>query len=313
MKRNNLARLWSLALLLVLLAAVSVAGAQDSKVLVTGISMVGGDIETIDPGLAEASSHIEVINQIFLGLTSQNVINGESELGLATSFEVSDDGKIYTFQMLENVPWVRYNAETDAVEEIKDENGNTRYVTAEDVKYGMLRSLSPETASPYAYVLVPYVEGAEAYNGGSGSADDVKIEVVDTYTITITSPDSVSFTPSIYGLWMSRPQPQWAIEEGGDSWTEPESIATNGPFALKEWNHDESIVVVKNPFWPGTDAVPQSKLDEVVFRFLDPQQQFAEYLAGNMDAIQVPLEEIERARTDAVLSKEFSTGTNPCT
>jgi oligopeptide transport system substrate-binding protein len=312
MKRVN--RFWGLALLLILLiAAVSVVGAQDKKVLVTGLNMVGGDLDTLDPNVAEASKEIAVINQIFIGLTNQDVVTGNPGLGIASGYEVSEDGKTFTFSIIPEIPWVRYNPDTDAVEEVKDDSGNTRYVTAEDVQYGMLRALNPETASPYSYVLLPYVVGAEAYNGGSGSAEDVQISATDTYTLTITAPDAVSFAPSIYGLWVARPVPSWVIDEYGDEWYEAENIATNGPFALKEWNHDENAVIIKNPFWPGTNDIPQPKLDEVDFRFLDPQQQFAEYVAGNLDASQVPLEEIEHVKTDAVLSQEYFNGTQPCT
>ncbi len=306
-------RLIGLSLVLVLALSFGAAGAQDKKVLVTGISMVGGDIPTIDPGIAETSSSIEVINQIFLGLTAQEGTTGDPELGLAESFSVSEDGKTFTFNLLQNVPWVRYNPETDAVEQVMDESGNPRMVTAQDVVYGMLRSLNPDTASPYSYVLVPYIVGAEDFNTNGGETEGVAVKAVDDFTVEITAPDAVSFAPSIYGLWMARPVPQWAIEEGGDSWTEIEYIATNGPFALKEWAHEASITVVKNPFWPGTESVPQAKLDEVVFKFLEQTAQFDEYQAGTMDAISLPLEQIDFVKADATLSAEYVVGTNPCT
>ncbi|MBI5668625.1 MAG: peptide ABC transporter substrate-binding protein [Chloroflexi bacterium] len=299
------------ALLLTLVIGVS---AQDApKSVVTGLHMVGGDLPTIDPHIAETSASIEVVNQIFIGLTNQDATTANMEMGLAESMDVSEDGKTFTFHLMQNVPWVRYNPDTDAVEEVTDENGNVRYVNAQDVVAGIQRALAPETASPYAYVPVPYIVGAAEYNSGDGSWEDVAVKALDDFTVEITSPDAVSFAPSIYGLWVLRPVPTWAVEEGGDSWTEVEYINTNGPYALKEWAHDESITLIKNPFWPGTDAIPQAKIDEVVFRFLDPQQQFAEYLAGTMDAVQVPLEEIERVKADATLSQEYVVGNQPCT
>ncbi|MCA0453790.1 MAG: peptide ABC transporter substrate-binding protein [Chloroflexi bacterium] len=312
-RSRKIMRYMLLAVLAVVLTTSGVLRAQDPKIVSSGISMVGGDLETIDPGLAEASSQIEVINQIFVGLTAQDVVTAESGLGLASSYEVSEDGKTFTFTLMDNVPWVRYNAETDAVEEVTDESGAVRYVTADDVKYGMLRSLNPDTASPYSYVLAPYVVGATEYNAGEGSADDVAITVVDATTLEVTQPDAVPFAISIYGLWMARPVPQWTIEENGDAWTEPEFIYTNGPFALKEWAHDESITLVKNPFWPGSTTVPQAKLDEVTLRFLDPGVQFNEYLAGTIDAVQVPVEAIDQVKADATLSAEYVSGGNPCT
>jgi oligopeptide transport system substrate-binding protein len=322
----------AISLLAFVLGMVS---AQDNaKVLVTGISMVGGDLETIDPGRSETSSSIEVVNQLFVGLTAQNVATGGSVLGLAESYDVSEDGKTFTFKMRQDVPWVRYNADSGAVEELKDDAGNVRFVNAQDVYNGMVRALDPVTASPYAYVLAKYVVNGVEFNTVPAepdpeatvdpeatempaapmvTADQLGIKVVDDFTLEVSSPDPVSFAPSIYGLWVSRPVPSWLIEEYGDSWTEPENIATNGPFALKEWAHEQSLTIIKNPFWPGTDDIPQAKLDEVTFRFLDPTAAFAEYQSGTMDAITIPVEEIERVKADSTLSTEYVTGTTPCT
>jgi len=293
---------------------IGMVSAQDEgKVLVTGISMVGGDIETIDPNLSETSSSIEIVNQIFVGLTAQDVTNGNPVLGLAESYDTSEDGKTFTFHMRQNVPWVRYNAETDAVEELTDDAGEVRFVNATDVYNGIVRALSPETAAPYSYVLAGYIVNGVEFNAGEAAVEDLGVKIVDDFTLEITAPEPVSFAPSIYGLWVARPVPTWLIDEYGDAWTEPENIATNGPFALKTWEHEQSITVVKNPFWEGTDDVPASKIDEVTFRFLDPAAAFAEYQAGTMDAVSVPLEELERVKADPVLSTEYHTGTNPCT
>ncbi|MBC8099816.1 MAG: peptide ABC transporter substrate-binding protein [Armatimonadetes bacterium] len=312
MNKTHFTRVVSVALMLALLtAALSLVNAQEAKVLVTSISMVGGDLETIDPGLAETSSQIEIINQIFIGVTNQEETDGTLELGIATDF--TQDGLVYTFTLIENLPWVRYNADSGAVEQVNDADGNPRFVTAQDVVDSIKRSLAPETASPYSYVLAPYIVGGLEFNAGEGSVDDVQAVAVDELTLQITAPEAVAFAPSIYGLWVARAVPGWLIEEFGDSWTEPENIATYGPFALKEWAHEESITLIKNPFWTGTDAIPVPMLDEVLFRFLDPQQQFAEYLAGTIDAINVPLEELDRVRADAVLSPEYGSGTSPCT
>jgi oligopeptide transport system substrate-binding protein len=292
--------------------AVGLVSAQDEgKVLVTGISMVGGDLETIDPNVSETSSSIEIVNQIFVGLTAQDVTDGSPSLGLAESYEA--DGNVFTFKMLQNVPWVRYNAESGAVEEVTDEAGAVRMVTANDVYNGIVRALDPATAAPYSYVLAGYVVNGVEFNAGEATVEDLGVKVIDDFTLEITAPEPVSFAPSIYGLWVARPVPSWLIEEFGDAWTEPENIATNGPFALKEWAHEQSITLIKNPFWVGTTDIPAAKLDEVTFRFLDPAAAFAEYQAGTMDAVSVPLEEYERVQADPVLSAEYHTGTNPCT
>ena len=315
---NRKSRLFGLALLAVLMLALvgGVVTAQDGpKVVISGITMTAGDLSGIDPTVSEVSSSIEVVNQTFIGLTAQDVTTAETVPGMATGWTVEpvDGGVAYTFTLLEGVPWVRYNADTGAVEEILDESGAVRTVTANDFVYGILRALDPVTAAPYSYVPLPYIVGAAEFNAGTAGPEAVQVSAPDDHTVVIVAPEEVAFAPAIYGLWVLRAVPQWAIEEAGDAWTDAENIATYGPFAVKEWAHDESLTMIKNPFWPGTDYVPQAKLDEVVLRFLDDTQQLAEYQAGTMDAIQVPAADVQRVIADPVMGAEYVSGGNPCT
>ena len=315
---NRVSRVWVFALLVVAMLAL-VGGAvvaQDSpSSIVSGINMTSGDLSTIDPTVSEVSSSIEVVNQLFIGLTSQDVTTAETIPGLASSWTVEpvENGVAYTFTLVEGVPWVRYNAETGAVEQLTDADGNPLVVTAQDFVFGILRALDPVTAAPYSYVPIPYIVGAAEYNSGEAGPEAVQVSAPDANTVVIVAPEEVAFAPAIYGLWVMRAVPQALIEEFGDSWTDPENIATNGPYALKEWAHDESITMIKNPFWPGTDSIPQAQIDEVVLRFLDAEQQLPEYQAGTMDAIDIPAADTPRIKADPALSAEYVSGANPCT
>ena len=312
MNRGKYVGLFLVLVMLMMVFSVSVS-AQSMKVLNTGIAMVGADPETIDPNLNQDSQGNTLIRTMYIGLTTQNAETGDIMPGIATDWSVSDDGLTWTFNMIHDIPWVKYNPDTDAVEQVMDDAGNPRYVTANDVVNSWKRVLDPATASPYAYVPAEYVVGGVAANDGSGSVDDLAVEALDDYTFQITAPEAVGFAANIYGLWMVNPIPQWAIDECGEAWTEPDCMESYGPFALKDWSHEESLTFVKNPFWPGTEYVPQAKLDEVVFHLLDPQTQFAEYEAGTLDAIAPPIEQLDRIKSDATLSQELSIGTNPCT
>src|SRR5690349_16728638 len=260
MRSRNFVRFLAIAVLMMAFTAVSMVHAQDKKIITSGISMVGADIETIDPGIAQTVSSIDVINELFIGLTSVNSKDNSLTPGIASSFDVSTDKLTYTFHLADNIPWVHYNKDTDAVEEVKDDKGNVRMVTADDVVYGIIRGLDPATASPYAYVYPDFISGAGDFNAGKGKAEDVKVKAVDAKTVEITAPTAVGFAPFIYGMWTLRPVPKWAIDASGDKWTEPENINTYGPFALKEWNHDSDLTMIKNPFWPATADIPQPKV-----------------------------------------------------
>jgi oligopeptide transport system substrate-binding protein len=82
---------------------------------------------------------------------------------------------------------------------------------------------------------------------------------------------------------------------------------------MKEWIHDSSITIVKNPFWPGTDDIPVAKIDEVTWYMLDESVAFADYEAGNIDAAAVPSSDLDRVKADPTLSAELVTAPVMCT
>lgn len=311
--RKSLRLVGLLAVCVMLMALIVGVQAQDGKVLITGLNMVGGDPDNgLDLSLSSTVQSIQILDELYIGLTHLDEITADVTPGMASDWTISDDGLVYTFNLMPNVPWVRYNADTGAVEEAKDDSGNVRYVTANDFIYGITRTLDPANASDYAYVLAPYIVGGTEFNSGNGSADALGLKAIDDYTLEITAPEAVGFALNIYGLWMARAQPAWVIEEFGDRWVEAENRQSYGPFVMSEWNHDQDITLVKNPFWVGTEAIPQPKLDAVVFRLIDDTAQFAEYQAGTMHAATTPSPEIDRIKADPVMSEEYYAGFESC-
>jgi oligopeptide transport system substrate-binding protein len=311
-KVRYLGLVMALAILMTLIGAS--AAQDDIKVLRTDIGP--SDVPTLDPAIATDSSSIQMLDMTYIGLT--NIAEDSStQPGMATEWTVeeNEDGTAtYTFTLLQNVPWVRYNAESGAVEELTDDAGNVRYVNAHDFVYGWLRTLDPATAGDYAYVLAPQVLGGVEFNNGEGSAEDVGIAAIDDYTLEVIAPQNVVYTPSIFGLWMARPQPQWIIEEFGEFWIEPANFASYGPYAIKEWPRGESITLIKNPFWPGTESIPQAKIDEIIFYMIDETTALARYEAGELDRTDtVSVADIPRIKADPVLSQEYSSSPQSCT
>lgn len=284
--------------------------APDEEVGKKILKLTGGasDIPSIDPSHATQVIEIQVIGSTSIGLVRQNEMTAEIEKGLATSYDDSPDGLEYTFQLMENVPWVKWDANLGEVVKVQACDGTDRLVTAEDFKYGVLRTLDPRVASEYAYVLTPYLEGADEYN--SASIDDeaqleelaaaVGVEVIDPQTIKFTFINPGVYNLNLIGLWVAHAQPKWLIEGDdctearGDRWTEQGFYQGYGPFTLKEWYHDYYMTLVKNPFWPGTEEVPAAKIDEVRMTFLDVSTSFAEFEAGNLDSSSIPAGDMDR-------------------
>lgn len=319
------ARLIPLMLLVVAVFAVvgGVVAQDGTKVLVTGRQMSSSDIETLDPSLAEGVPAVQVISELFVELNRINEETSAIGPGMAESVDVSEDGTVYTFHLKQDVAWVHYNAETGQVEQVMDESGSPRYVTAADFEYGMTRTLDPVLAGPYSYVLRPWIVGGPEFNDDVEADDAARqahidalgINAVDDFTLEVTVNQASAVTPYIFGLWITVAQPSWLIDEQADFWINPENIQTYGPFTVKEWVRGDggSMTLIKNPFWVGNDSVPLPALDEVQFRFLDEETQLTEFEAGNLDVAEAPAAALDRIRADQTLSSEYFVGPGTCT
>jgi len=304
-------------------AATEPPAPAERKILIT--NFLSGDVATIDPAVSQDVNATQIAQEAFIGLTNLNEVTNLVEPGMATSWDVlnNDDGtQTITLHLRDDVPWVRWNGEE--VETVKTCDGSAdRIVNANDFAYGIYRNQLPANASPYAYLLGFVLKGASDFS--SGKTDDfstVGVKVIDDFTLEMTFIDQVAYNLGIAGLWVALAQPKWIIEgdcDGavlarGERWIEPGFFQSYGPFTLKEWVHDDYISIVKNPFWPGTDEIPQPKLDEVVFHMLDEPAQLAEYEAGNADMVSSPpLSDLDRIKADPVLSKELSVSPQFCT
>jgi oligopeptide transport system substrate-binding protein len=262
-----------------------------------------------------------MVQEMFGGPTHLNEENTDIEPGMATEWEISDDGLVYTFKLRDDVPWVKYNNATGEVEQVMDDEGNPRMVNANDFLYGIRRTQDPATASVYAYVN-HIVENAAEVNGSGekgeedplyGKLEEIGVRAVDDFTLEYTLTQPAAFFPAIASMWMNFAQPQWLIEEMGDRWIEAGIIQTYGPYALRSWEHDVSVTLIANPFWPGSDSIPKPSIKYIHSQFLDQSAQFANYEAGLVDVSDVPLPELDRIRADATLSQELDTPGILCT
>jgi oligopeptide transport system substrate-binding protein len=194
--------------------------------------MSNGAEPTLDPNLMTDVPSTNVYLALFEGLVQYDPKTNLGIPGIAESWTVSPDGLTLTFKL-------RKAAWSDGTP-----------VTAHDFVYSMHRILDPETAAEYAYMPAMIIKGAEAFNAGEGTAEDVGIKAVDDYTLEYTLTGPAPYAVDMFAHNAFGPVPRWAIEKHGNEWTKPENIVTNGPYLLKEWKPQEYVLVEKNPgYW----------------------------------------------------------------
>ncbi len=246
---------------------------------------------TLDPSLSSDTTSNSVIDQLFIGLVNQDDETAEIQPELATSWTISPDNTVYTFTLRSDAYW---------------SDGNP--VTAADVRYGILRTLDPDTEAPYVFVLY-VIENAQEFNEGTiTDPNQVGVTVVDTTTLQIKLEYPASYSLAIFSLPGTRPMPQLTIEAHGvPTWTEAANIVTSGPYRLTEWDHNDHILLDKNPSYFDAGAV---QIEQVkMWMEGDAITAWQMYLGDQLDTVSVP----SGTSLDPILSQEVHTAPIPCT
>ncbi len=176
----------------------------------------------------------------------RNVNRGNGEefvLAGAESVEVSDDGTVYTFHLRQDAKW-----------------SDGEPVTAHDYEYGWKRLVNPEYG--YSYASFAYnIVGAEEYNQGTGSVDDVMAVAVDDYTFQVTlKVADPTFEAKLVATPLY-PTRQDIAEAAGDQWGKDWTLCVyNGPFCMTELVEDNKMVWTKNPYYWDAE---NTKLDAI--------------------------------------------------
>jgi peptide/nickel transport system substrate-binding protein len=223
-------------------------------------------IVSLDPAFARDQTMIWPATQLFNGLVQMdnqlNVIPS-----LAKSWEISEDGLVYTFYLRRDVFFHDH---------YMFEDGKGRRVNAQDFEYSFSRILDPEIASPGFWI----------FN---------KLDKEDAYH----APGFKALNDSTFRIWLSEPFPPFLgiltmpycsvipseFREHPNVDISEEPVGT-GPFQFKLWRRDEKLILVKNPAYFERDSAGKRLpyLDGVSISFIkDKQSEFMEFLLGNID------------------------------
>jgi oligopeptide transport system substrate-binding protein len=195
-----------------------------------------GEPDTLDPHHVEGVWENRIIGDMFMGLTTE-AADASVIPGAAESWQVSDDGTVYTFRLRDHT-WA---------------DGTP--VTADDFVFALQRILDPAEAAEYASLLYT-IENAKPLNEGAlEGMDQLGVRVLDPKTLQITLESPTPYFIEQLTHYTAFPLPKHKVEELGDDWIKPGNIVGNGPYTVVEWLPNTHVKLEKNAAFYDADNV----------------------------------------------------------
>jgi oligopeptide transport system substrate-binding protein len=215
---------------------------------------------SLDPTLLTDVDAQDVVDDLFEGLTTIGP-NNDFVPGVASSWEVSADGKTWVFHLRAEARW---------------SNGDP--VTAADFVYAWRREVDPKTGAEYAQALSPILNAA-AIATGKAPVDSLGALAIDAHTLRVTLVSPTPYLLAVLADSYFQPVPRAAIERYGDSWSRPEHMVSNGPYVLSEVIVGDRITLNKNPmYWRAADV----RVTRVTYYPLDEDVQLSRFMSGDV-------------------------------
>lgn len=226
-----------------------------------------------DPTNNSESISDAIVKQLFEGLTVST--SDGFKPGMAKSWDVSEDGKTYTFHLRDDAKW---------------SDGDP--VTAKDFEYSWRRICDPDFASEALQAITDYVVGGQEYFDGTGSYDDIKATAIDEYTFEVVLKNVTPYFPQLVANDVYLPIKKDVVEAAGEGWEKkPETCVSNGPFMLEEFQVGSHFLFKKNPNYYDADAVKLAGIKAVIIT--DDNTAYQAYQAGEIDVMDnLPSEQI---------------------
>ena len=230
------------------------------------------DPPTFDPALVTDTTSASIIVEIFSGLVT---LNKELDIipDLAESWDISDDGRIYTFNLRDD---------------IKFSNGDK--VTASDFKWSIERAANPDTGSMNAEVYLGDIVGVTEVIEAGGSLTEVSgLKVIDDKTLEITIDEPKTYFLAKLTYPTAFVLSEKYVTQQGEDWID-QPVGT-GPFVMTEYQIGQTLKLKPNDNYWGEKA----KVDGIIMN-LAGGVSMAMYENDEVDITGVGLADLERVK-----------------
>jgi oligopeptide transport system substrate-binding protein len=204
--------------------------------------------------------------------------NARPEPAQAKGVQISDDKLTYTFTLRDGLKW---------------SNGDP--VTSDDFRYSWLKALDPDTGGQYAYILSTFIKGANEFNTGKGSADDVAIEAPDEKTLKVTLLSPSPFWLGLTAFPVYLPQNRKFAEKQGDKYAQSaDALLFNGPYLMTQFSPTEGVTFVKNKDYWDAANVDIQKVEGKIVKEVATAVNLHE--SGDLDITEITQEYVDKYR-----------------
>ena len=244
-------------LMLMLFVSLTGCGSGESNISLgnrTGILYWGNGTEpaSLDPHIATGVPEHHIMSSVMEGLVLKDRKSLEPRPGVAESWTISDDGRIYTFKLRDDARW---------------SNGDPHI--ANDYVWSWWRALQPALGNQYAYMLFPIKNAKRYYDRETEDFGDVGVKALDQRTLQVTLTNPTPYFLQLLDHYSLFPVHQATIEKFGKAdqrgtrWSYEGNLVSNGPFKLDEWKINRHITVTRNLHYWDNDNVA---LNGIVFK-----------------------------------------------
>ena len=221
----------------------------------------GTEPDSLDPQKARSVESQAILRDLCEGLTTLDKTAGVAP-GVATDWNVSADGKTYTFNLRPEARW-----------------SNGERVVAADFVAALRRLVAPATASSYAQVI-DVIQNAGDIVAGKKPPEALGVSAQGDSTLIIELTSPAAYLPSLLSHPNTCPVHRPTLTQHPTELAKPGVMISNGAFVLKEWVQGSHILAVRNHYY-WNDAA--TRLDGVRYLLIpDENAELTRYRANGL-------------------------------
>ncbi len=219
---------------------------------------LGEDPSSLDPQIADSFASRVAVEALYEGLVRLDE-NGDVYPGAAESWDVSTDGRQYTFHLRKDAQWSKSIVTEDGETSV---SSTPSPLTADDFVFAWRRAVNPTTKSPSASSF-SLIKNASSIISGSLSPDQLGVSATDDHTLVVTLESPTEDFLRLTATTAFMPcQEDFFLWTSGRYGLEAKYVCGNGPFAFSNsyaWDHEEAMTLRRSSSYHGeNEPLPAS-------------------------------------------------------